>query len=104
MGEYSLSGGCFPSNDVPHLPPEALTPPTLPHCDVCDINTRGPGGLTPLMVLAMSRNQREVQAGSGKPGRCPTDHTGNIIFDLCTEGASLNVRSDCHGKTDSSNT
>lgn len=79
----------------------ALTPPQADHLDPSDIDARGPGGYTPLMVASSS--------GSGFRRSLPdSDSTGStdvdleegsaaIISELISQGAAVNAKTDRTG-------
>ena len=81
----------------------ALTPPQADHLDPNDIDVRGPGGYTPLMIASF--------CGAGVHRRTPPDSDGTgstdvdadegsaaVITELIHQGAAINAKTDRTGE------
>jgi len=85
---------------IPKPSIHALTPPQVDHMDSHDINVRGPGGLTPLMIASMSKHGMEFSHPDPMSGMSVVLDGGAaaIISDLLAEGAATDTRMDRTGK------
>lgn len=67
-----------------------FTPPQNDQHEIRDINVRGPGGLTPLMLASMASSEIPCMGYEGHDGT-------SIITDLINDGASIHCKTDHTG-------
>jgi len=82
------------ASKVPKPSFDALTPP---QGNSSIVNFYGPGGMTPLMVAAMSPASEAVMMDSQSLNHCIQFKPSTIIPDLIAEGASTEDRTDFSG-------
>ena len=79
----------------------ALTPPQADHLDGHDIDAKGPGGYTPLMIASFcgSTAQRSIPDtdSTGSTDVDMDEGSAAIITDLINQGAAINAKTDRTG-------
>lgn len=68
----------------------AFTPPQNDLYEIRNINVRGPGGLTPLMLASMASTETNLLYD-------PAEGPASVITDLINDGASIQSKTDHTG-------